>query len=208
MPLLSDRAKYFVAVSATLAVALCNIVFGMDWAVEGRPPRPLAAVTDVTKAPMVASPPVRPVRPASPAEAGNPPTGGKAATAPVKGAAPSDAALQMPAPATQVLATPTPPVAQAAEAAKPKCDVIACAQAYRSFQESDCTWQPFDGPRRLCTKGAEPAAEPAAVDAHAEATTRGAGRCNQKACADAYISFNPSDCTYQPLEGPRRLCEK
>lgn len=30
------------------------------------------------------------------------------------------------------------------------CDVTACASAYRSFRESDCSYQPFDGPRRLC----------------------------------------------------------
>ena len=31
-----------------------------------------------------------------------------------------------------------------------RCDVQACASAYRSFRESDCTYQPFDGPRRFC----------------------------------------------------------
>lgn len=30
------------------------------------------------------------------------------------------------------------------------CDVAACASAYRSFRESDCSYQPFEGPRRLC----------------------------------------------------------
>ncbi|MGH6727782.1 MAG: BA14K family protein [Pseudolabrys sp.] len=29
-----------------------------------------------------------------------------------------------------------------------------------------------------------------------------------RSCAEAYSSFNPSDCTYQPLDGPRRLCTK
>lgn len=33
-------------------------------------------------------------------------------------------------------------------------------------------------------------------------------RCNIDACASAYRSFTSSDCTYQPLQGPRRLCEK
>jgi hypothetical protein len=32
------------------------------------------------------------------------------------------------------------------------CNVQACEAAYRSFTASDCTYQPFDGPRRLCTK--------------------------------------------------------
>jgi hypothetical protein len=33
-----------------------------------------------------------------------------------------------------------------------RCDVQACASAYRSFRVSDCTYQPFDGVRRLCEK--------------------------------------------------------
>jgi len=33
-------------------------------------------------------------------------------------------------------------------------------------------------------------------------------RCNVDACTAAYRSFRPSDCTYQPTGGPRRLCTK
>jgi len=33
-------------------------------------------------------------------------------------------------------------------------------------------------------------------------------KCNHNACGVAYVSFQPSDCTYQPHIGPRRLCEK
>jgi penicillin-binding protein 1A len=43
----------------------------------------------------------------------------------------------------------------AAEAA-PKCDVAACAAAYRTFRESDCSYQPSLNERRLCTKGRPP----------------------------------------------------
>lgn len=32
----------------------------------------------------------------------------------------------------------------------PSCDVDACSQAFRSFRSSDCTFQPYDGPRKLC----------------------------------------------------------
>lgn len=39
-------------------------------------------------------------------------------------------------------------------------------------------------------------------------TTASDQRCNIDACASAYRSFTSSDCTYQPLQGPRRLCEK
>jgi len=30
------------------------------------------------------------------------------------------------------------------------CDVSACARAYHSFRESDCTYQPYSGPRQVC----------------------------------------------------------
>ena len=34
-------------------------------------------------------------------------------------------------------------------------------------------------------------------------------KCNQQACAEAYRSFDPSDCTYMPAaNAPRRLCNK
>jgi hypothetical protein len=81
---------------------------------------------------------------------------------------------------------------------KPKCDIDACTSAYQSFRESDCTYQPSTGPRRLCTKGVV-ASEP---------NGKSNARCNVNACAAAYRSFNPSDCTYQPSDGPRRLCAK
>jgi hypothetical protein len=31
-----------------------------------------------------------------------------------------------------------------------RCDVRACAAAYKSFRQSDCTYQPYTGPRQLC----------------------------------------------------------
>lgn len=47
-------------------------------------------------------------------------------------------------------ATATPvPVANATPQAN-ACNVAACAAAYRSFREADCSYQPFEGPRRYC----------------------------------------------------------
>lgn len=96
-----------------------------------------------------------------------------------------------------------------------RCDVRACASAYRSFRESDCTYQPYGGPRQLCDKAAvdrglfrtrearfSPPAE-RGFDARAEAT------CNVATCSRYYSSFRVSDCSYQPYDGgPRRLCER
>ena len=54
--------------------------------------------------------------------------------------------------------SPSPSAQAATEAptavAEPpvRCNVNACTAAYRSFRAADCTYQPSDGPRRLCSK--------------------------------------------------------
>lgn len=55
------------------------------------------------------------------------------------------------APSTAALAT-TPPAPVANIAAPNRCDVQACSSAYQSFRASDCTYQPFGGPRRVCER--------------------------------------------------------
>jgi hypothetical protein len=157
-PSLSDRTKSFIAVSAMLAVALCNVVFGMDWLAEQPPARPLAAVTDVTDPPMLASPPVQAARPAPPAAAGSPPLKDNTA-APVRGSPRPNAAAQTNAPAAPKIGTiiiMNEPAAPAMAEAPPKCDIAACAAAYRTFTASDCTYVPSFGVRKLCTKGTPP----------------------------------------------------
>jgi hypothetical protein len=162
---LSDSTKSFIAVSAVLAVALCNVVFGMDWVAERPSARPLAAVTGVAEPPMLASPPVQspPVQAARPPPAGSPPLKGNTA-APVRGAPRPNAAVQTNAPAAPKIGASQPETAltimnePAAPAAgtPPKCDVDACAAAYRTFTASDCTYVPSFGVRKLCTKGTPP----------------------------------------------------
>ena len=46
----------------------------------------------------------------------------------------------------------TSSTADASERAAPSCNIAACEKAFRSFRNSDCTFQPFEGPRRLCTR--------------------------------------------------------
>ena len=144
-PPLSDSTKKFIAVCAVLAVALCNVVFGMDWLAERPAVRPLAAVTGVAEPPMLASPPVQ--SPPVPAAAVSPPLKGNTA------AAPKNPASQ---PAAAIIIMNEPAAPAAAEAPQPLCDVTACAAAYHSFTASDCTYMPSAGVRRLCTKGTPP----------------------------------------------------
>jgi hypothetical protein len=52
-----------------------------------------------------------------------------------------------------------------------RCNIQACSSAYKSFRESDCTYQPFEGPRRFCEKPPETARN-AARDENAEPAAR------------------------------------
>ena len=65
------------------------------------------------------------------------------------GRAPAYAAESPPAPAAVVA-----PSAQtrSAAAAPDRCDVQACSSAYQSFRVSDCTYKPYEGPRRTCVR--------------------------------------------------------
>jgi hypothetical protein len=147
LPSLSDKTKSFIVVSAVLAVAVCNVVFGMDWVVERPVTRPIAVVTGVTESPMVASPPVQAARPPPPAAAGGLPMNGNTVAAPKIGAS---------QPTTAIIIMNAPAAPAEAEAPQPQCDVTACAAAYHSFRASDCTYMPSAGVRRLCTKGTPP----------------------------------------------------
>jgi hypothetical protein len=186
-----------VFVSAVLLVAVSSVLFGLDW--TSAPMQPMPETKNLV---FVAPPPPPPPQPvAAPVEAAP-------SVQPVVAVAPPPVAPPPPAPAPQVAAPPLP-----------KCDISACTRAYHSFTESDCTYQPSDGPRRLCTKGVVPkeaggAAAPADAQAQsnappdAQAGAQPTGTCNVNACAAAYGSFTASDCTYQPFNGPRRTCEK
>ena len=93
----------------------------------------------------------------------------------------------------------------------PRCDVPACAAHYRSFNAADCTYQPYDGPRRLCTVGTPPKqadAAPSGVQTSDASQPQASSSCNVQACAAAYRSFDAATCTWQPFDGPRRTCEK
>jgi hypothetical protein len=116
-------------------------------------------------------------------------------------AAPPKAAVSVPASTekTEVVTTP------ASNPELPACDIQACTAAHPSFRASDCTYKTYRGPRRLCTRGTPRVAD---QEEKAEAALAQAPTCNITACAAAYRSFDPVDCTYQPYEGPRRICEK
>lgn len=200
-----SSSRSFLFYCCVFVVTAGSVAFGLDWVSAPLPPMP-ETEESVQAAKLAAHvPPPRPVQialgvrsvyPARPL----PQAAGSGSTAMVE----PQIGMPAAAPAAPVVATE-----------QPKCDIAACSAAYHSFRASDCSWQPFDGPRRFCDKGQPPqtraSTEPtpggsiAAPDLN---TAQPPPNCHIEACKQAYFTFNPADCTYQPSNGPRKLCTK
>jgi hypothetical protein len=174
----------FLVYLFVLVVAASSVVFGLDW--MQAPLQPPASAGRLEQAQGAKAAPGNLLVKTSTASAGR--AGAETTAAASTGVEPVQA-----------------PAAQEKTAAAPLCDISACERAYRTFSPADCTYQPYDGPRRVCTRGNPPrkhAATLAAAEAHAQAG------CNVSACSAAYQSFDSATCTYQPYDGARRLCTK
>lgn len=111
--------------------------------------------------------------------------------------------------ATPSIMKPENAAQETQQSAQPKCDVEACRAAYRSFRESDCSWQPYNGPRQFCDRGTPPQdVASSGTDAASDPDQQVSNKCDQEACKRSYFTFDPTDCTYQPTNGPRRLCTR
>jgi len=111
---------------AVVAVALVSVIYGLDW--QSAPQAPPHAATTAVQQPIVF-----PDQTPWPAATDLSPS----SNAPVLPN--GDNAAQARAQAPKVVAPAN-------------CNVSACEAAYRSFRASDCTYQPNNGPRRLCKR--------------------------------------------------------
>lgn len=211
----SGAGRSLVFYCAVTLVAATSVVFGLDWTPAPLPPMPeTEASVQAAKLAAKFPPPVvrvAKVEPKTPA----PPVARSQTVQPQRQAAVGPAAPSprnvSPQPTIMV---PEQPVTQADAGSQPRCDIAACSAAYRSFRAEDCSWQPYEGPRRFCDKG-NPPQDIAGSDAKPGETTASIGgeqvvsnKCDIAACKQAYFTFDPADCTYQPSHGPRRLCER
>jgi hypothetical protein len=221
----------FAYYAVLIVVSLSSVVFGLDWLSDPPPAwKPVAvatvkqpakqpakqAVKQATSQPAEQSAPTKDAGPTVTAtttqQDATRPQSSAAATPDTSTAGDNQKTAMAPANTDSAAVAPEPGPEPAATAA-PRCDVQACSAAYFTFDPNDCTYQPIDGPRRLCTKGTPPPAS-TARDSGQETTTDTAvapqvsNKCDIDACKKAYFTFDPADCTYQPTNGPRRLCTK
>jgi len=213
MPSRSGQAGSYVFYATLTLILAGSVAFGLDWVSAPLPPMPETEAS-VQAAKLAANvPPLRPLRAASAVRSVYP-------ARPLPQSANAGTTAMVEPQIGQGAPEPAAPVAAAA-AAQPKCDIAACSAAYHSFRAIDCTWQPFDGPRRFCDKGQPPQTE-AAADQTAGGSiaapevsvapepnaAQSPPNCHVDACKQAYFTFNPADCTYQPSNGPRKQCTK
>lgn len=111
-------------------------------AAEPQTPSPTPAPAPVAQAP--AQPAPVPAQTAADVQKPADPAPKEAKTTPATPPAPAKAASAEKPAGAPANATPV------SLHAKTSCDVQACARAYKSFRESDCTYQPYSGPRQLC----------------------------------------------------------
>jgi hypothetical protein len=127
--------------AAMLIAALVSVVMGLD-VVNTAPVR--VAVRPPVEIRHEAAP-VQPAVPSPPPVAARQPT--SQPPAPRQPATPVPSVAQQPTPQIYQSEQTT---AQSQESSA--CNVAACTAAYRSFTASDCTYQPTEGPRKLCTR--------------------------------------------------------
>src|SRR5262249_45645729 len=143
-----------VVYSAVAAITLGSVLLGLDWLSAPMspmadteaglravaPPR-VAAPTTVNAPPPVAATPTP--TPGAPKATIRAPIVAPPPAAPGSANVPASSAASAQAVAAEPVVTRQPEV---------RCNVNACAAAYQSFRAADCTYQPSNGPRKLCAK--------------------------------------------------------
>lgn len=225
---------YFPVLVVALAGAVFGLgaIFGLGVVKPTSPPPPKAtAEVKFTTEPKViqkkspveqatassALSPIYPTKPGAPRadESAAPPPAARADEAAPQPAARADDAAAKSAARTDEHAKPSgvaaPPAAEASSAAKvteaaPPADKPSAAvpQGIQAGATASADSDKTTG--SVPHEARAPAAKPAVKPAEA-AVARSTNRCDVLACASAYRSFRESDCTYQPFQGPRQVCE-
>ena len=173
----------FLVYLTVLMVSISTVLLEVHWLTSPAPqPKPAVQATNVPAPPRKVEGPTEALSPVYPKPAET------AAAAPTS-APPSQPQQPQPPPPQQSQAPSTTTPAPAAVAANPEPQKPAAETTGVAARTEDS--------RESAT----------ATAVSAQATTSN-NRCDVQACSSAYQSFRASDCTYQPFEGARRVCEK
>jgi hypothetical protein len=158
----------FLVYFFVLLVAAGSVIFGLDWTQAPLNPPPYATPAQTASVNPTSSPGA-PTQSAPAASARQPAT--VAVSSDTAASAKPDSAKADEAAQAQAQAKAGDQVDQPeTTAAVAHCNIAACSASYRSFRASDCTYQPYDGERRVCTKTGSAGRIAAAV--HPRSTVR------------------------------------
>jgi BA14K-like protein len=146
---MSGAAMSFIIYFAVLLLTAASVLFGYDLMTSPLPTMPNVPLGRVAHL-VAPAPPETPAAKRADARALTPiyPTalGGTDKQASTTGSGSATTAVK---PKTEQAASAPPPPAQQVHN---QCDVQVCAATYHSFRASDCTYQPYQGPRERCDK--------------------------------------------------------
>ena len=170
----------FLVYLTVLMVSVSTVLLEVHWLTTPPQPKPAVQASATPPRPKVEGPnaelsPIYPrkVEPARPTSAAANDIAAKIETG-QKPAAETTGVATRTDDSNRSASTPPPDNAQNAQAYAPppkqhapdeaatsnnRCDVQACASAYKSFRASDCTYQPYGGPRRVCGMAPEQRAD-------------------------------------------------
>jgi hypothetical protein len=197
----------FLAYIAIVLVSLGGILIELDWLTKPKletksPVQVASTAVPVRVVPKVDGPtegpsPV-PAKKQEAEQANAAPAVNSVAIA-TTGAAPAD---QTAGSASAVTPAPFPPVV-----AEAKADSAPQAPVQAPPQPAAQTTAPAPAQPTVAAVAPQPQVQ-APAQPMQTAAKQAPNSCDVQGCASAYQSFRASDCTYQPMEGPRKFCEK
>ena len=177
----------FLVYLTVLMVSISTVLLEVHWLTSPAPqPKPAVQAANVPNAPRKVEGPTAALSPVYP-----------------KPADATSAPPETPQPQPQQSAAAPAAVAANPEPQKPAAETTGVAA--RAEDNKDATAATTLVNRGDISQGAENRPGFSTVSTQAATSNN---RCDVQACASAYQSFRASDCTYQPFEGARRVCEK
>jgi hypothetical protein len=187
----ADRAMQFLVYLTVLMVSVSTILLEVHWLTSPAPPPKPAIQASVSPPTPKTEGPNATLSPVYPKKTDAPPPADSASNVQLSTAGAIPQAAPVPRPGAAVPAQQ----AQSTAAATPP---------QRFAAETTGTVAREDDARQQAT-GATNVSHRAVQET---ATAPSGSRCDIQTCAGAYKSFRASDCTYQPFDGARRLCER
>lgn len=183
----ADRSMQFLVYLTVLMVSISTVLLEVHWLTSPPPqPKPAVHTAAATAPPPKVEGPDAALSPVYPKKS--------------DASQPVNAGSQ---PSLQQNATAAPPAPATANSEPAQKQLVETQSEKPPGQKPPVETTGF-APRVEETQSSVPVSAPAA---QSQATASN-NHCDMQACSSAYKSFRASDCTYQPFEGERRLCEK